>query len=212
MALAAVLDPTFERRVHVLVPAPGGATQGSPQEGEQQPSEALALDQAHPLGPKGFDQEGVLAVQDSREPEAAEPTQLPLGRHADDDRPERHWLLAGRPDRHFQAPPLAQVAGHVGDERVPLWVLVETCEHLPDSGEGAGDLDLGAISRIPPSAAELLSIWKCVHITLPNSPVRHARSNPPLGLLIWKFFSIIAQIRVLYCQAFRPHGPWQVTA
>ena len=47
----------------------------------------------------------------------------------------------------------------------------------------------------------LLSIWHCFHITL-SIALREMWVSSPVGLLIGKVFSIIAEIRVSYVKLF----------
>src|SRR5262245_28730241 len=51
----------------------------------------------------------------------------------------------------------------------------------------------------------------CPHHLL-NSPTRDVDLIFHWGRLIWKFCSIIAQIRIVYVENFRPHAPSLVTA
>src|SRR5690348_11869493 len=127
-----LLGPPFERLVHLLEAAPRRRLRRRRQEDRhQQPAEALALREAHPVYSQGRDHEMVLAVKDAGQSHPPDPAQFTLGIGLKHARAERERAPAGGPDMHFNLLPDCRRAARAVDEGVPVREAREIGDNLP---------------------------------------------------------------------------------
>jgi hypothetical protein len=125
--------PGLEGPVHPAEALQGGPGDEGQQERGQQAAERLLLGHAGPARPGGLDGEAMLAVEQARHQQVAEPAEPAGGLGLQD-----LGTKGGRPAAGEAHPQLEPAAGGgpaagLDDERVPVGIGGEVGQHLPDA-------------------------------------------------------------------------------
>src|SRR6266545_3038830 len=160
-ATLGLLRAALEGLVHLFEGGQGAPVEGLGQEWHEHATVLLLLDQPDPALAERLDGEAVLAVEETRQHQVAEPAQPPPRGGLANGRAERHGAPALGPHADGDALALGGPATGLDHERVPLRVRTEVGEHLPDPLRAGLDVDLGSklLGHLaPPRLANVVSL------------------------------------------------------
>src|SRR3989442_9296594 len=138
------VDACLERAVHRLESSVGVTIEAPSQEGDEQTAELLPLNEPSAHRSEGFDLKDVFAVEESREAEAARPSQLAVRDDRLDSGSKSHRPGPRRADEHVESRADLRLATDPPDERVPLREPLEIRQDFPHAFDRRVDLNLGS--------------------------------------------------------------------
>jgi len=133
----------LERAVHLLESSAGVSIEAPSQEGDEQTAESLPLNEPGAHQSEGFDLKDVFAVEESREPEAAQPSQLAVRDDRFDGGSKSHRPGPRRPDEHVDSRADLHLSMDPPEEQFPLRESLEIGQDLPHAFDRRVDLNLG---------------------------------------------------------------------
>jgi len=136
-------DPRLERVIHLLETAASVSVEAASHQRDEQTAESLPLNEPGARWPEGLDLEDVLAIEESRETQAAEPSEFSVRDDLRHGGSEPHPAGPRRSEEHIESRADLRVPADPSDERVPIWEPVEVGEDFPHALDRRVDLDVG---------------------------------------------------------------------
>ena len=128
-----LFGPRFESLVHFVEATLRVCIHTAGEKGHQKSAKLLALGEAHPVLIPRLQRKAVFAIEYLRKQQAAQPPHFLIGADFEQHRAKRHRAFAGRSQSHFETRTFFDGAADAPDERVPLRILLEVRQHLPDA-------------------------------------------------------------------------------
>ncbi len=136
-------DAFSKRAVHLLEAAAGVAIQAPGEQRDEQTPEAFPLNEPGTHRPERLNLKDVLAVEEAREADPAEPAQLAIRDDGLHGGSKSHWARTRRPEEHIESGTDQRLAANRSDERVPIRKPLEIEEDGPHAFGGRVDFDFG---------------------------------------------------------------------
>jgi len=137
------MDACLERVIHLLESSSSISVEVANHQRDEQTTESLPLNEPDARGPERLDLEDVLAIEDSRETQTAEPSEFSVRDDLRYGGSKPHPAGPRRSEEHVESRADLRVPADPSDERVPIREPVEVGEDFPHAPGRRIDLDVG---------------------------------------------------------------------
>jgi len=137
------MDACLERVIHFLETSASVSVEAPSHQRDKQTAESLPLNEPGASWSEGLDLKDVLAIEESRETQAAEPPEFAVRDDLRHNGSEPHPAGPRRSEEHVESRADFGIAMDPSDERIPIREPVEVRQDFPHALDRRVDLDVG---------------------------------------------------------------------
>src|SRR3989441_7745085 len=137
------MDACLKRVIHFLETSASVWVEARSHQRDKQTAEALPLNEPGASWSEGLDLKDVLAIEESRETQAAEPPEFAVRDDLRHNGSEPHPAGPRRSEEHVESRADFGIAMDPSDERIPIREPVEVRQDFPHALDRRVDLDVG---------------------------------------------------------------------
>src|SRR2546426_1252982 len=137
------MDACLKRVIHFLETSASVSVEAPSHQRDEQTAESLPLNEPGAGWPKRLDLKDVLAIEESRETQAAQPSEFAVRDDLRHGGSEPHPSGPRRSEEHLDSRADLRVPADPSDERVPIRKPLEIGQDIPHALDRRVDLDVG---------------------------------------------------------------------